>query len=55
MIGMWPMLGLLLAGLIMVLPAARLYLYDDMKDAKRLMFASFLYLPMIQFILLFAL
>lgn len=55
MIGIWPMLGLLLAGLIMVLPAARLYLYDDMKDAKRLMFASFLYLPMIQFILLFAL
>jgi protoheme IX farnesyltransferase len=55
MIGMWPMLGLLFAGVLMAVPAMRLYLYSDMKDARRLMFASFLYLPMIQIILFFAL
>lgn len=55
MIGLWAMLGLLLAGILMVIPAMRLYLYSDMKDASRLMFASFFYLPMIQLILFFAL
>ncbi|HNR86699.1 MAG TPA: UbiA family prenyltransferase, partial [Taishania sp.] len=31
----------------------RLYITLEMKDAKKLMFASFIYLPLIQFILVF--
>lgn len=37
-----------LGGLVMVVPAVRLFLTQDRKDARRLMFASFLYLPLVQ-------
>jgi protoheme IX farnesyltransferase len=37
-----------LAGLVMLWPAMRLYFTTDMHDARRLMFASFLYLPVVQ-------
>jgi heme o synthase len=37
-----------LAGLVMLWPAMRLYFTTDMRDARRLMFASFLYLPLVQ-------
>lgn len=37
-----------LGGLVMVVPAVRLFLTGDRKDARRLMFASFLYLPLVQ-------
>jgi protoheme IX farnesyltransferase len=37
-----------LAGLVMLWPAMRLYFTTDMRDARRLMFASFLYLPVVQ-------
>jgi protoheme IX farnesyltransferase len=35
-------------GLVMVVPAVRLFLTQDKRDARRLMFASFLYLPLVQ-------
>lgn len=37
-----------LGGLIMVVPAVRLFLSQDKRDARKLMFSSFLYLPMVQ-------
>ena len=37
-------------GLIFFLFAYRLYLTCDTKDARKLMFASFIYLPLIQFL-----
>ncbi|MBL7952614.1 MAG: protoheme IX farnesyltransferase [Flavobacteriales bacterium] len=37
-----------IGGLIMVVPAVRLFLSEDKKDARRLMFASFIYLPLVQ-------
>jgi len=37
-----------LAGLVMLWPAMRLFFTTDMRDARRLMFASFLYLPVVQ-------
>ncbi len=37
-----------LGGLIMVVPAVRLFLSQDKKDARKLMFASFIYLPLVQ-------
>lgn len=37
-----------IGGLIMVVPAARLFLSQDKKDARKLMFASFIYLPLVQ-------
>jgi protoheme IX farnesyltransferase len=36
------------AGLVMLWPALRLYLSMEMQDARRLMFASFIYLPVVQ-------
>ena len=37
-----------LAGIVMVWPAFKLLLTRDMRDARRVMFASFLYLPLVQ-------
>lgn len=37
-----------LGGLVMVVPALRLFLTGNKKDARHLMFASFLYLPLVQ-------
>lgn len=37
-----------LAGLVMLVPAWRLHRSGDVRDARRLMFASFLYLPAVQ-------
>jgi protoheme IX farnesyltransferase len=42
-----------LLGVIFFLYAYRLYLTCDTKDAKKLMFASFIYLPIIQFLYVF--
>jgi len=36
------------AGLVMVVPAVRLFLTQDTRHARKLMFASFLYLPLVQ-------
>ncbi|RMG75002.1 MAG: protoheme IX farnesyltransferase [Bacteroidetes bacterium] len=50
----WPgALALVLAGLFFTWPAYRLFRNLDDKDARRLMFASFLYLPAIQLAFLF--
>lgn len=38
----------ILAGLVMVVPAFRLWRSHDRTDARKLMFASFLYLPLVQ-------
>lgn len=38
----------ILAGALMAWPAMRLFFTHDVKDARRLMFASFLYLPAVQ-------
>jgi len=46
--GIAAMVVAVLGGLVMVVPAVRLFLTRDKKDARRLMFASFLYLPMVQ-------
>jgi protoheme IX farnesyltransferase len=37
-------------GLIMVIPAIQLFLSVEKKDARRLMFASFIYLPLVQIV-----
>ena len=37
-----------LAGLGFLVPAVKLWRSLDVKDARQLMFASFLYLPMVQ-------
>lgn len=37
-----------LAGVVMLVPAWRLFLTRDVREARRLMFASFLYLPIVQ-------
>lgn len=37
-----------LGGLIMLVPAVRLFLSHETKDARKLMFASFIYLPLVQ-------
>lgn len=46
--GAWSMAVAILAGALMVWPAARLHFTQDVKDARRVMFASFLYLPLVQ-------
>ncbi|MEZ4737846.1 MAG: heme o synthase [Flavobacteriales bacterium] len=46
--GMGACITAIVAGLIMVVPAVRLFISMDKKDARRLMFASFLYLPLVQ-------
>jgi len=44
-IGMWTAV---LLGLVMLVPAFRLFISLDRRDARKLMFASFLYLPIVQ-------
>jgi protoheme IX farnesyltransferase len=48
MIGNWAFAGVLLAGLGFAYTAWKLYISCDMKDAKKVMFASFIYLPIVQ-------
>ncbi|MBL7962940.1 MAG: protoheme IX farnesyltransferase [Flavobacteriales bacterium] len=47
-VGTGALITAIVAGLVMVVPAMRLLLTHDMADARRLMFASFIYLPTIQ-------
>lgn len=49
-VGIFTVLMGTLLGLIFFLCAYKLYITLDLKDAKRLMFASFIYLPLIQFV-----
>ncbi|MEO8589938.1 MAG: heme o synthase [Flavobacteriales bacterium] len=44
-LGMW---AAVLLGLVMLVPAFRLFHSRDRRDARKLMFASFLYLPVVQ-------
>lgn len=37
-----------IGGLVMAVPAIRLFLSQDTRDARKLMFASFIYLPLVQ-------
>ncbi|MBK8340246.1 MAG: protoheme IX farnesyltransferase [Flavobacteriales bacterium] len=46
--GVVSMVVALLAGLVMLVPAWQLYMTRDRKDARRLMFSSFIYLPVVQ-------
>ena len=46
--GAFSMVVAVLAGLIMLVPAWQLYMTRDRKDARRLMFSSFIYLPLVQ-------
>jgi protoheme IX farnesyltransferase len=52
MVNGWIAIGLALAGVAFSIPAIRLQRSLDMKFAKQLMFASFLYLPVIQVLFL---
>lgn len=47
-VGPWAMSAAVVGGLVMAWPAWRLYRTRDRQDARRLMFASFLYLPLVQ-------
>ncbi len=47
-VGPYAMVAAVLFGLVMLVPAWRLYRSRDRKDARTLMFASFLYLPLVQ-------
>lgn len=49
-VGIFTVLVGTLLGLLFFLAAYRLYMTLEMKDARRLMFASFIYLPLIQFV-----
>jgi protoheme IX farnesyltransferase len=53
MVGNATLLVASIAGLIFFLYAYKLYLTCETKDAKKLMFASFIYLPIIQFLYVF--
>ncbi|MEM9933934.1 MAG: heme o synthase [Bacteroidota bacterium] len=53
MINGWGLGLLVLSGLMFSLPAFKLWTKMDMKYAKQLMFASFIYLPVIQLIFIF--
>lgn len=46
--GMVAMVVAVLAGVVMLVPAWRLYRSRDVRDARKLMFASFIYLPIVQ-------
>lgn len=46
--GMGAMVVAVLAGVVMLVPAWRLYQSRDVRDARKLMFASFIYLPIVQ-------
>jgi protoheme IX farnesyltransferase len=48
-VGSFSVVAASVLGLLFFLPAYKLYLTLEDKDAKRLMFASFIYLPLIQF------
>lgn len=50
MVGMFSVLVAALLGLLFFLASYKLYLTLEDKDAKTLMFASFIYLPLIQFV-----
>ncbi len=50
MIGDWAMLVSVLMGLMMSYYAIKLYRTCEVKDAKKLMFASFVYLPVVQIV-----
>lgn len=47
-VGPFALAAAVIGGLIMVVPAFQLFLSQDRKDARRLMFASFIYLPLVQ-------
>lgn len=53
LVGITTLIVATLMGLIFFLYAYRLYLTCETKDAKKLMFASFIYLPIIQFLYVF--
>ncbi|MEL6193411.1 MAG: heme o synthase [Bacteroidota bacterium] len=53
MINAWGMGLLVVAGILFSIPAYMLWTKLEMKHAKRLMFASFIYLPVIQLIFIF--
>jgi protoheme IX farnesyltransferase len=42
------MMVAVICGVVMLVPAVRLFLSQDTADARKLMFASFLYLPVVQ-------
>jgi len=46
--GMVAMVVAVLAGVVMLVPAWRLFQSRDVRDARKLMFASFIYLPIVQ-------
>ena len=48
MVGDYALVVAILCGIMFVIPAAQLYRSLDMKHARRLMFASFIYLPVVQ-------
>ena len=50
MVGNWAMLVSVLMGLLMSYYAIQLYRSCEVKDAKKLMFASFVYLPVVQIV-----
>lgn len=50
MVGIFSVMAASILGLFFFLIAYKLYLSLDDKDAKKLMFASFIYLPLIQFV-----
>lgn len=54
MTGLWGTVALALAGILFALPSIRLFKTLEVKYARMLMFASFLYLPVIQLIFLLA-
>ena len=47
MVNFWSGIFILMFGILFAIPALRLYLNSDDKQARTLMFASFLYLPLI--------
>jgi protoheme IX farnesyltransferase len=49
--GVWATLLLVISSIVLVVPSVKLYRDCDMKSAQRLMFGSFIYLPVIQIIL----
>lgn len=46
--GPFAMAAAVLFGLVMLMPAFKLFRTHDRKDARRLMFSSFIYLPLVQ-------
>jgi protoheme IX farnesyltransferase len=47
-VGPLAMMVAVICGMVMLVPAVRLFLSQDKADARKLMFASFLYLPVVQ-------